>query len=272
MPRIATSLPYTELEVATGNFDTSRVAIDRVVIHTMVGAWQGAASRFDTYGQQVSAHYGVKLDGGLIHWLEETSTAYHSGSYSMNQRSIGIEHEDGGNYNGVRPDILYESSAKLVHDICSFYNIPLDRTHIIKHSEVIPTGCPDALDIDRIVRQAAALNTPPINPLAECLRQHDQLVTQGNQKDQQISDLNQKLTAMQSDFDNYKKSHPTSTTIVYPLPSGSTVSDGSPIVTGSTATPPSATLPPVNNIPANQPEMISYTSIFRWIKSIFHKK
>jgi N-acetyl-anhydromuramyl-L-alanine amidase AmpD len=154
MSRVATGLPYTELEVADGNFDTSRKPIDRVIIHTMVGTWQAAAARFDNPTQKVSAHYGVKKDGGIIHWLEETFTAYHAGDYAMNQRSIGIEHEDEGDFNGVRPDTLYASSAKLVRDICLFYNIPIDRQHILKHSEVIATGCPDALDIDRIVREA----------------------------------------------------------------------------------------------------------------------
>lgn len=154
--RIATSLPYTELEVATGNFDTTRSPIDRVIIHTMAGTWEGAAQRFDDSTSKVSAHYGVKLDGSLIHWLEEFNTAYHAGDYPMNQRSIGIEHEDGGDFNGIRPDVLYTESAKLVTDICTFYNIPIDRQHILKHSEVSdqPTGCPDTLDIDRIVSLA----------------------------------------------------------------------------------------------------------------------
>lgn len=156
-----TTIPYTELTVATGNYDESRSTIDRVIIHTMVGSWQSAANRFAQYGTQVSAHYGIKMDGGLVHWLEEYFTAYHAGNYAMNQRSIGIEHEDNGNYNGIRPDTLYNTSAKLVRDICLFYNIPIDRKHILKHSEIIPTGCPDALDIDRIVRMAAQTPTPP---------------------------------------------------------------------------------------------------------------
>lgn len=158
MTRKVTSLPFTELEVATGNYDESRTPIDRIVLHTMDGAWQGAAARFDNPLSKVSAHYGVKLDGSYIHWLEETFTAYANGNYPMNQRAISIEHEDGGDYNGVRPDALYAASAKLVRDICLFYNIPVDRTHILKHSEVSdnPTACPDALDVDRIVREAQA--------------------------------------------------------------------------------------------------------------------
>jgi N-acetyl-anhydromuramyl-L-alanine amidase AmpD len=161
-----TIIPYTELVVATGNFDTSRVTIDRIIIHTMVASWQSAANRFAGYGTQVSAHYGVKLDGGLIHWLEEYFTAYHAGNYAMNQRSIGIEHEDNGNYNGIRPDTLYQTSGKLVADICKFYNIPIDRTHILKHSQIIPTGCPDALDIDKIVSYAKKYAQPPVESLA----------------------------------------------------------------------------------------------------------
>lgn len=162
MTRTVTSLPFTELPVAEGNYGVNRVTIDKIVIHTMVGSASSAASRFNTYGQQVSAHYGVKLDGSLIHWLEENLVAYHAGSMSMNQRSIGIEHEDNGDYNGVRPDSLYTASAKLVKDICNFYNIPIDRQHIIKHSEVIATGCPDTLDIDRIVREASGIDTSTV--------------------------------------------------------------------------------------------------------------
>jgi hypothetical protein len=151
--RIATPLPYTELPVAEGNFDRTRATIDRVIIHTMDGTADGAAARFNDPASKVSAHYGVKLDGSLIHWLEETFTAYHAGDYAMNQRSIGIEHEDNGDYNGTRPDSLYNASGALVRDICQYYGIPIDRTHIRRHNEVsdAPTGCPDALDIDRII-------------------------------------------------------------------------------------------------------------------------
>lgn len=162
MQRTSTSLPYTELEVADGNFDTNRSTIDRIVLHTMVGTWQGAAERFDNPASEVSAHYGIKYDGGIIHWLEETYTAYHAGNYAMNKRSIGIEHEDMGRYNDPRPDALYKTSAQLVADICRFYKIPCDRAHILDHRQVINTACPDALDTDRIIKEAQALINLPI--------------------------------------------------------------------------------------------------------------
>jgi N-acetylmuramoyl-L-alanine amidase CwlA len=154
--RAVTSLPHIEMPVANGNFDTSRATIDRVIIHTTNGTAQGAEQRFNDPSSKVSAHYMVCLDGTFVHFLEEYYTAYQAGDYPMNQRSVGIEHEDGGNYNGVRPDVLYTASAKLVRDICQYYNIPINRQNILKHKEVsdAPTGCPDALDIERIVREA----------------------------------------------------------------------------------------------------------------------
>jgi N-acetyl-anhydromuramyl-L-alanine amidase AmpD len=163
--RTVTTLPVTELTVGPqydssterGNWDTNRQAIVTVVIHTMDGTVQSADARFNDPTSNVSAHYGVGLDGKLYHWVDETNVAYHAGSYPVNQTSIGIEHEDGGHYNDQRPDALYTASANLVRDICAFYQIPINRSAIRKHSEVSenPTLCPDALDIDRIVREAA---------------------------------------------------------------------------------------------------------------------
>jgi len=206
MSRTVTSLPFTELEVADGNYDKTRATIDRVIIHTMVGTWQGAAARFDNPASQVSAHYGVKEDGTLIHWLEETFTAYHAGNYLMNQRSIGIEHEDMGDYNGVRPDSLYIESSKLVADICKFYSIPIDRQHILKHNEVVATGCPDALDVDRIVRMAQALSNP--EPMATITQKDlDQMRADRDSNfnnwqmcKQQISELTTYLTTSQTNL------------------------------------------------------------------------
>lgn len=160
--RKVTSLPVTEKTVCETNADQNRTPIDRIILHTEVGSQAAADHRFNDCNSKVSVHYGVSLDGSIWHWVDEDWVAYHAGDYSMNQRSLGIEHEDNGLYNDPRPDILYTSSAQLVADICKFYNIPCDRTHILKHSEVIATGCPDALDVDRIVREASAILNPPI--------------------------------------------------------------------------------------------------------------
>src|SRR5258708_22910794 len=161
MQRKATSLPYTEYPVAFGNFDTNRNPIDMIVLHTEVGFRQGTEVHFNDPQSHVSAHYGINQDGTIDHFLEEYNTAYHAGDYSTNLRSIGIEHEDFDKPNDPRTDALYETSSKLVADICKFYGIPCDRSHIKKHNEIINTSCPDSLDIDRIVSSANLILNPP---------------------------------------------------------------------------------------------------------------
>jgi len=141
-----------------------------VVIHTMVGTIASADGRFKSPAAQVSAHYGVGLDGRVVQWVDEADTAFHAGNWEMNLNSVGIEHEDNGDYNGPRSDALYQSSSSLVADICGRYGIPIDRAYVMRHNEVA------GLDIDRIVAMAAgtwqdpraAIPTlPPTYPLAD---------------------------------------------------------------------------------------------------------
>jgi len=133
-----------------------------IVLHTMVGTVASAEARFRNPAQQASAHYGVGLDGSLVQWVDEKDAAWHAGDYQVNLDSIGIEHEDGGNYNSPRPDALYKRSAQLVAAICRRYRLPCVRGNaktgvagLIDHRTVYATACPDSLDTDRIIREAA---------------------------------------------------------------------------------------------------------------------
>lgn len=145
--------------------DGSPIKLDSIVLHTMT-SWIGAAdAHFHNPGAQVSAHFGVRVDGTLWQWIYSWDTAYHAGLYYENLRSIGIEHEDGGDYNGVRPDALYARSAALVAQLCRENGIPCVRgtggPGIYDHRGIVATACPDALDTARIIRTAAALIAPP---------------------------------------------------------------------------------------------------------------
>lgn len=130
--------------------------VDRIVIHTMVG-WIAQADATFRSARRTSANYGVRVDGSIWQWVSEDDTAYHAGDWETNLRSIGIEHEDGGDYNGTRPDALYAASSELVADICRRRGIPCDSEHIVPHRSIVATACPDALDVDRIIRGAQAL-------------------------------------------------------------------------------------------------------------------
>lgn len=129
--------------------------IDRICIHhnaavqdVIPGVWQN---------RQASAHYQVTPDY-ITQCVSEANTAWHSGNWNMNLRSIGIEHLDatGAPNWTIAPETI-ERSAHLVADICKRRGIPCDRQHILKHSEVSATSCPGGLDIDKLVNRAREL-------------------------------------------------------------------------------------------------------------------
>src|SRR5260370_25409946 len=138
------------------NFTSNRNghSITKIVLHTMVGTTTGANSRFQQPSQQASAHFAVSLDGSLVQWVLEKDAAWHAGNLEVNLDSIGIEHEDDGDYNGPRTPQLYQSSINLVRELCQKYSI--QKLEIFRHSQVsnLPTACPDALDTNRIIAGA----------------------------------------------------------------------------------------------------------------------
>ncbi len=150
------------------NFSTGRSGntVSKIVLHTTVGSMAGTIATFQNPTRQASAHYVVGLDGRLVQMVRESDTAWHAGDFPINEQSIGIEHVDDGDYNGPRTPELYGASAILVADICRRYAIACNRTFIRKHSEVsdLPTSCPDALDVERIVNAAAAILVAPTGP------------------------------------------------------------------------------------------------------------
>lgn len=148
-------------QIPTTNYDTSRKKIDRIVIHWFgIGTLTSADARFSKLNEQSSAHYGIS-DNTIYQWVDEAHTAYHSGNYSMNQRSVGIEHDATTTKNAS--DATYKTSGELVRAISDRHGIPLDREHIIAHREVKATQCPGTLDLDKIIQIAKDDIIPPVN-------------------------------------------------------------------------------------------------------------
>lgn len=136
-------------------YDHSRAPIDTIVFHTMVGSEAAARARFQSPcgndPQAGSAHYGVCLDGRVVQYVPVPYTAYHCGDYKSNQRSVGIEHEDNGDYNGPRTPELYNASADLVKVLMAMYP---GIKYFRRHRDISATACPDSLDVERILRTA----------------------------------------------------------------------------------------------------------------------
>lgn len=93
---------------------------------------------------EVSAHYFVFEDGGVLQLVPEARRAWHAGVGSwagdtdINSRSIGIEIANAGHPGGLPPfgDGQVESVIALCRDIASRWGIPPDR--ILAHSDVAP--------------------------------------------------------------------------------------------------------------------------------------
>ncbi|KAB8194961.1 hypothetical protein FKV24_005700, partial [Lysobacter maris] len=122
--------------------------IERVVIHITDGGANinGTIGWFQNPDAEVSAHYVIGQDGEVVQMVRHDDVAWHA--RSANGTSIGIEHV--ANTRGLNPTPAQLcASAALVTWLCDQYGIPMDRTHILGHSEAdtrtTHTGCPNAV-------------------------------------------------------------------------------------------------------------------------------
>jgi hypothetical protein len=176
-------MTITERLIQAGNYTPGRDGqrIQWLILHTEDGNDGSSWNVFNDPSKQRSAHYLVGENGEIIHAVADGDTAWHAANWPVNQGSIGIEHEDLGNYNdAIRTDAEYASSAWLVAEKCRTFGIPCvkvetDSNHmplgpgILVHKNVSRSGtaCPDGLDWERIIRQAQAIlggvsPTPPV--------------------------------------------------------------------------------------------------------------
>jgi N-acetyl-anhydromuramyl-L-alanine amidase AmpD len=140
---------------AASNYRVSRGTrtIERVVIHITDGRENinGPISWFQNPAARVSAHYIVGRDGEVVQMVRHDDVAWHASS--ANGNSIGIEHVANQGERGLPrlmpTDAEYCASAALTRWLCDTYSIPIDRTHVLGHSEADPrtthTDCPNAV-------------------------------------------------------------------------------------------------------------------------------
>lgn len=133
-----------------------RQKIDRIVIHHNATTNKNVAINTWLAGgaAQTSAHYEV-ADNEIIGTVGENVSAWHSGNYDMNARSIGIEHKNAtGAPTWTISEATYASSAKLIADICKRYGFKPDATHIIPHKQVHATACPGGINMSKLIKMA----------------------------------------------------------------------------------------------------------------------
>jgi N-acetyl-anhydromuramyl-L-alanine amidase AmpD len=111
--------------------------ITTIVIHaTDGGSMLGNVWWLSGGHSHASANYVIARDGSIVQLVHLSDIAWHAGNWKVNQHSVGIEHV-GDTYDpaGFTGD-QYTSSARLVAWLVRRYEIPVDRQHIIGHSQV----------------------------------------------------------------------------------------------------------------------------------------
>lgn len=118
--------------------------ISSLVLHyTGMPTAESALALLCSPRSEVSAHYVVNEDGGVLQLVPESRRAWHAGiSYwagetDMNSASIGIEivhpgHDEPRPY----PAAQIEATAALAKDICRRHAIPPER--VLAHSDIAP--------------------------------------------------------------------------------------------------------------------------------------
>ena len=110
--------------------------IHYIVIHVTDGSYAGAVAWFLNPQAHVSSHYVISREGDITQVVARRDIAWHSGNHLMNVESIGIEHEGMTDDPAGFTDAEYRASARLVAWLAHVYDIPIDRTHILGHSDV----------------------------------------------------------------------------------------------------------------------------------------
>ena len=120
--------------------------IQKIIVHWVGNANTSAIANRNyfnnlatTHKTSASSHYIIGLEGEIIRCIPENEVAFHSGSYSMNRKSIGIEdcHPD---WSGKFNDKTYNSLVELCADLCKRYNLTVND--IWRHYDVTGKDCP----------------------------------------------------------------------------------------------------------------------------------
>ena len=139
-PDISTFIPAAPSTYIPAQRDAEDIRY--LIIHDTDVSYDGTVGLFTTPGNCCAAHYLVSGQVGgsypaVTQFVRDTNIVHQSGNLWMNQHSIGVEHVGFAAFpNGYYTPRLYQRSAELVGWLAAKYRIPLDRSHILTHSDV----------------------------------------------------------------------------------------------------------------------------------------
>jgi N-acetylmuramoyl-L-alanine amidase len=130
--------PAASCNYTNSNRETS-YDVRKIVIHVAEGSYSGTISWFENCAAGGSAHYVISREGRVAQCVRDEDIAWHAGWWDTNTHSIGIEHAGYIDNPEWFTRSMYHTSARLSAWCCKKYKIPIDRKHIICHSQV--PGC-----------------------------------------------------------------------------------------------------------------------------------
>jgi len=145
MSFLANSLHVAETRDSPNHGDRKAGRVDALILHYtgMVSA-EAALQRLCDPASQVSAHYVILEEGGVVQLVPEFRRAWHAGQSSwandrdLNSASIGIEIVHPGHESGQLsyPPAQIQSVIALCKDIVARHQIP--RQRVLAHSDIAP--------------------------------------------------------------------------------------------------------------------------------------
>ncbi len=149
--------------------------LDTLVLHyTGMDSGAAALARLRDPLSEVSAHYLVFEDGGLVQMVPEARRAWHAGAGAwkgetdVNSRSIGIEIVHSGHAGGLPPypEAQVAAVIALARDILGRWPIPPER--VLAHSDIAPARKEDPGETfpwDRLAAAGIGHFVPPASLL-----------------------------------------------------------------------------------------------------------
>ena len=153
-----------------------------IVIHVVEGLQNQAYLEF--INTEKSSHYCVSYQGEIWKFVEESDTAFTQGivdrptskifleqrrnnpTFNANAISVSIEHEGFGHEDFTSEQ--YETTARLVKELSERWKIPLDRDHIIRHSEINKgKTCPGVASVEKIIEIAKKPTPEPMTIISK---------------------------------------------------------------------------------------------------------
>jgi N-acetyl-anhydromuramyl-L-alanine amidase AmpD len=128
----------SELAASTNYTHAKRSArqVRFVVIHVTEGTYVGSVAWLRDPRAHASVNFVVSREGRVSELVPLHDIAWHAGNWAYNLRSVGIENAGYVDDPAGFPMREYKATARLAATIARRSLIPIDRRHIIGHSEV----------------------------------------------------------------------------------------------------------------------------------------